>query len=303
MDVNISAAMTKVNEMINGLIAALPNVVIAAIVLVLFLFIATWVKKLINRVGRRSGLSQSASILMGRLSRWLVIFFGILIALSIVIPSFDPGQLIQLLGISSIAIGFAFRDIAQNFLAGILILLTQPFKIGDQIIVGDYEGTVTEIETRATIIKTYDGRRVVIPNADLFTDSVTVNTAHQSRRTEYDVGIGYEDDIDQARQIMLDVLHHTAGVLANPAPDVLTVALDASSVNLRARWWTKPHKAEVLAVQDRVISTIKQKLDENDINIPFPIRTVYFHDETVNLKETNQDTNGRYNPRPELSAN
>lgn len=303
MDVNISAAITKINEMINGFIAALPNVVIAAIVLVLFLFIATWVKKIINQVGRRSGLSHSASLLMGRLSRWLVIFFGALVALSIVIPSFNPGQLIQLLGISSIAIGFAFRDIAQNFLAGILILLTRPFKIGDQIVFGDYEGTVTEIETRATIIKTYDGRRVVIPNAELFTDSVTVNTAHQCRRSEYDVGIGYEDDIEKARQIMLDVLHNTDGVLSNPAPDILTVALDASSVNLRARWWTKPQKADVLAVQDRVISTIKQKLDENEINIPFPIRTVFFHDETVKLKEANKDSNGRYNTRPELSAN
>ena len=89
MDVNISAAITKINEMINGFIAALPNVVIAAIVLVLFLFIATWVKKIINQVGQRSGLSHSASLLMGRLSRWLVIFFGILVTLSIVIPSFN----------------------------------------------------------------------------------------------------------------------------------------------------------------------------------------------------------------------
>ncbi|MCB0167124.1 MAG: mechanosensitive ion channel [Anaerolineae bacterium] len=303
MDVNISAALNKINDMINGLIAALPNVVIAAIIFFIFLFTASWIKTLISQVSRRSGLSHSASLLMGRLSRWFIIIFGGLIALSIIIPSFNPGQLIQLLGISSIAIGFAFRDIAQNFLAGILILLTQPFKIGDQIVVGDYEGTVTEIETRATIIKTYDGRRVVIPNAELFTDSVIVNTAHQSRRTEYDVGIGYEDDIEQARQIILDALHHTDGVLSNPAPDVLTVALDASSVNLRARWWTKPQKADVLAVQDRVITTIKQKLDENNINIPFPIRTVFFHDETKKSKEADNDTNGRYNSRPKLSTN
>lgn len=298
MDVNISAAITKINEMINGLIAALPNITIAAIVFIIFLFVATWIKKLISQITRRSGLSYGASLLMGRLSRWFIIIFGGLIALSIIIPSFNPGQLIQLLGISSIAIGFAFRDIAQNFLAGILILLTQPFKIGDQIVVGSYEGTVTEIETRATVIKTYDGRRVVIPNADLFTNSVTVNTAHESRRSEYDVGIGYEADIEQARQIILDALHHTDGVLSNPAPDVLTVALDASSVNLRARWWTKSPKADVMSVQDRVITAIKQKLDENKINIPFPIRTVYFHNETESVKEAGKDTNGRYNSRP-----
>ncbi|MCB0196881.1 MAG: mechanosensitive ion channel family protein, partial [Anaerolineae bacterium] len=137
----------------------------------------------------------------------------------------------------------------------------------------------------------------------LFTDSVTVNTAHPNRRTDYDVGIGYEDDIEKARRIMLDVLHNTEGVLSNPAPDVITVALDASSVNLRARWWTKPQQADVLAVQDRVISTIKKKLDENDINIPFPIRTVYFHNETKMEKEVNNGSNGQRITKPEYSTN
>ena len=98
----------------------------------------------------------------------------------IAIPSFQPAQLIQLLGISGVAIGFAFLDILQNFLAGILILLTEPFRLGDQIVVGGYEGTVEEIETRATSIRTYDGRRVVIPNSNLFTESVTVNTVSRS---------------------------------------------------------------------------------------------------------------------------
>lgn len=292
MDVNISAAITKVNEMVNSFIATLPNIVIGIIVFVLFLLGATWLKKIVVGITGRSGLSRSASLLMGRLSRWLLVFLGALVALSIVIPSFEPGQLIQILGISSIAIGFAFRDIAQNFLAGILILLTQPFKIDDQIIVGDYEGTVMEIETRATIIKTYDGRRVVIPNAELFTDSVTVNTAHQNRRSQYDVGIGYDDDIDKAREIMLDVMRNTEGVLSNPAPDVLTVALDASSINLRARWWTKSRQADVLAVQDEVITTIKKKLDENEVDIPYPIRTVFFHDETE--RNGNKQANGNH---------
>jgi small conductance mechanosensitive channel len=103
------------------------------------------------------------------------------------------------LGIGGIAIGFAFRDIAQNFLAGILLLLTQRFRIGDQIIVSGFEGTVEDIQTRATFIRMYDGRRVVIPNTNLFIESVTVNTATELRRSEYDVGISYAADIDLAR--------------------------------------------------------------------------------------------------------
>ena len=281
MDISISAGIEKINNMINGLIAALPNLVIATIVFALFYFLAGWVRNIVNNISDRYGLERNASLLMGRLSRWTILFFGTLISLSIIIPSFEPGQLIELLGIGGIAIGFAFRDIAQNFLAGILILLTRPFKIDDQIIVGDYEGTIEEIQTRATTIKTYDGRRVVIPNADLFTDSVTVNTAFPKRRSQYDVGIGYEDDVDNAKAIMLQVLSQIEGVLSEPAPDVLTVALDSSSVNLRPRWWTQSQRSEVVAVSSRVISAIKKELDANDINIPFPIRTVYFHDETA----------------------
>ena len=89
----------------------------------------------------------------------------------------------QVLGIGSVAIGFAFRDILQNFLAGILLLVTQPFRIGDQIVASNYEGTVEDIQTRATFIRTYDGRHVVVPNADLFTDTVVVNTAFEHRGT------------------------------------------------------------------------------------------------------------------------
>ena len=90
----------------------------------------------------------------------------------------------------------------QNFLAGILILLTEPFEINDQIVFKSFEGTVENIETRATTIRTYDGRRIVIPNAELFTNSVTVNTAFDKRRIEYDFGIGYGDDIDHAKQLI-----------------------------------------------------------------------------------------------------
>lgn len=294
MEVSVSAALDKINEMINGLIAALPNIVIGLVVFVLFYFIAGWTKSLIERLVEKSNLESNAKLLLGRIARWLVISAGVLITLSIIIPSFDPGELITLLGVSSVAIGFAFRDILQNFLAGILILLTRPFNIGDQIVAGSYEGTVEEIETRATIMKTYDGRRVVIPNSELFTNSVTVNTAFDKRRSEYDVGIGYEDNIEQARKIMLDVLRSTDGVLKQPAPDVQTVALDASSVNLRARWWTDPHQAKVLAVRDQVISMIKNRLDENGVNIPFPIRTVYFHNETKQSEEKQKQSSNEH---------
>ncbi len=282
---DISRAWQTLVDMANGFIAALPNMVLAAILLVVFYFIANWVRSLAERLAKEGGLTLNAGRVLGRLARWLVIFVGLLVALPIVFPSFEAGSLIELLGIGGIAIGFAFRDIFQNFLAGLLLLVTQPFQIGDQIIAGDYEGTVEDIQTRATTIKTYDGRRVVMPNANLFTDSVIVNTAFPMRRSQYDVGISYADDIDRARNLMLEAIQSVEGVLEDPAPDVKLADLAGSSVNLRARWWTNSQRSNVVAVQDRVITAIKYKLDENGVEIPFPIRTVYFHDESEGATE------------------
>jgi small-conductance mechanosensitive channel len=198
-----------------------------------------------------------------------------------VIPTFQAGDLVQLLGISGVAIGFAFRDILQNFLSGILILLTEPFQIDDQIVFKDFEGTVENIETRATTIRTYDGRRIVIPNSELFTNSVTVNTAFDNRRLEYDVGIGYGDDIDLAKQLMLEAMHSVDEVLKDPAPDVLVMELAESTVNIRVRWWVHPpRRADNLISRDKVITAIKKKLVENGIDLPFPTQQILFHDQT-----------------------
>ncbi|HEY9599466.1 MAG TPA: mechanosensitive ion channel family protein, partial [Cyanophyceae cyanobacterium] len=190
-------------------------------------------------------------------------------------------------GISGVAIGFAFRDILQNFLAGILILLTEPFQINDQIVFKTIEGTVEAIQTRATTIRTYDGRRVVIPNSELFTNSVTVNTAFESRRLEYDVGIGYGDNIDRAKELILEAMASVDSVLKEPPPEALVMELAPSTVNIRARWWiSPPRRADALDARDKVLTAIKKKLTANGIDLPFPTQQILFHDQT---EETDGD--------------
>jgi small-conductance mechanosensitive channel len=279
---SIAAAWSKITGLIDSLIVMLPNMVLAGLVFIAFFFAARWLKKLVKRLTRRHRQARNLGMVLGRLAQGVVILIGLFVALSIVIPTFRAGDLIQLLGISGVAIGFAFRDILQNFLAGILILLTEPFRIEDQIVFNDFEGTVENIETRATTIRTYDGRRIVIPNSELFTNSVTVNTAFDARRIEYDVGIGYGDDLDRAKQLMLEAIYSVNEVLREPAPDVLVVELAESSVNIRARWWIKPpRRIDDLISSDKVISAIKQKLYvENGIDLPYPTRQILFHDQT-----------------------
>lgn len=287
MNAEISLAWDKVQGMINGFIILIPSIVLALIVFTIFLFVARGIKKLVKRVTSNRRHARNLGLVLGRLAQGATVLIGLFIALSIVIPSLKAGDLVQLLGISGVAIGFAFRDILQNFLAGILILLTEPFQINDQIVFKNFEGTVENIETRATTIKTYDGRRIVIPNSELFTNSIQVNTAFDCRRVQYDVGIGYGDDIDRAKQLILEAMHETQGVLKEPAPDALVVDLAGSSVNIRARWWIKPpRRADELYVQDRVLTAIKNKLTAHGIDLPFPTQQILFHDQT---EETDGD--------------
>jgi small conductance mechanosensitive channel len=281
MKFNLSEAAGAVQSIVNSFIERLPYFAVALVVFIIFLLVGTGVRAGVRVVTQRNRRHYNLGVVMGRLSYGLIFFVGLLIALVIAIPGFTPGELVNILGLSSVAIGFAFRDILQNFLAGILLLLTEPFRIGDQIILNDFEGTVEDIQTRATFIKTYDGRRVVIPNSNLFTNSVTVNTAYKKRRLEYEVSIGYGDDIGHAKRVLLDTVRKIPEVLSDPAPDALVVRLADSSVNIRLRWWVQPpRRFESLIAQDVVLEKIAAALLSEGFDLPFPTRQILFHDQT-----------------------
>lgn len=278
---DFSIAWQQINNMGREFMALLPNLVFGLIVFVAFIFAARGVRTLVHRLTENRKQSESLKILLSRLAYVLTLILGILITVTIVIPSFTPASLLSALGVGGVAIGFAFKDIFQNFLAGVLLLLTEPFKLNDQIQYKDFEGTVESIQTRATTIMTYDGRRVVIPNAELFINAVTVNTAYDKRRLQYDIGIGYGDDIATARKLILEAMHGVDGVLADPAPQALVVDLAGSSVNIRARWWINPpRRADFMDSQDRVLEAIKGSLTAHGIDLPFPTQQILLHDQT-----------------------
>lgn len=280
MDEILTILRQSITELFTNFVDQIPEILLGLIIFLLFFAASRWVKRLIQEIVLRSGLSMSAGKALGRLAQWITVLGGILAGSSVAIQTFNAGELIQVLGISSVAIGFAFRDILQNFLAGILILLTEPFKVGDQIIIENYEGTVTRIETRATMIKTYDGRLVVIPNTNLFTNSVLVNTAFPTRRTEYDIGIGYGDDIAKASELILEAMKSVDGISDDPAPDVRVWDLAASTVNIRARWWTHSERGDVTHIKSQVLSAITKILAEHGIDMPYSTQVVLFHDQT-----------------------
>lgn len=257
-------------QLANDLLARVPYLLLGLLTFVAFIVVARILKSILITAGRRTRLDITLAELLARLVSAATIILGLFVAAVVIFPTFKPGDLIAGLGITSVAIGFAFKDVLQNFFAGILILWRRPFIVGDEIKVREFEGIVEDITTRSTRVKTYDGERAVLPNGDVYTNAVLVRSAYQSRRVRLTVGIGYQDSIESARSVIHDVLSNIEGVLDNPEPWVYVSELAPSSVNFNVYFWTQPQQATVLAVTDKVITGIKLKLDDANIDIPYP---------------------------------
>ncbi len=268
-------AYSTIDKFVDGFWERLPYICIALVVFTIFLLLSKLFRFFVRKaIADRSYSKQNLVLVLNRVGSSAIMFFGFLIAMVIAIPGFTPGQLMSALGIGSVAIGFAFKDIFQNLLSGILILLGEPFKIGDDIIVSGMEGTVEDIQIRATFLRSPDGRRIVIPNATVYTSAVTVNTAYQRRRCEFVVGIGYEDDIQKAKNIILAILDKDPTILSQPGFTVNVNALADFSVNLTVRWWVDTTETTTANSISEVQEHVIQAFNQHGISIPYPIQEV-----------------------------
>ena len=275
----IDLIIAKLHVVANGFFLQLPNIIGGIVLLLVAYFIGKLIARGVRKGFHHRGLVDLGGVLAS-LTFGAIMVAAVLIAAVIVFPSVKPATIISSLGIGSVAIGFAFKDILQNLLAGILLLVNRPYRRGDQIVIKDFEGTVEHIESRATLIKTYDGRRVIIPNSDVYTSPVVVNTAFPTRRDQFDIGIGYGDKPDRAMKAFAQAIAKVEGVEAEPAPEVLPWGLDASSVTLRARWWSTSKRTDIVHLRARVILAIWQAAADNGIDLPFPTQQILFHDQT-----------------------
>lgn len=279
-EIKPAQALDTVYEMINGFIALLPMIGVGIVVIVVFYFIAKFVQRMFQRKADAADESSGKMLAYGRILYAAIIVFGLLVGCTIAFPSISPAELISVLGIGGVAIGFAFQDIFQNLIAGILLLIRQPFRVGDEITSGDITGKVEDIRTRATYIRMYDGKRVIVPNSIIYTEPVTVITAYDHIRSHIDIGIGYGDDVDKARALALSIASDEQGALDDPAPDALVWELGGSSLNIRLRWWTDSRRGSVLKVNDRILQAIRDRFTAEGIDLPFPTNVVLFHDQT-----------------------
>ncbi|MEM9976526.1 MAG: mechanosensitive ion channel family protein [Cyanobacteria bacterium P01_D01_bin.2] len=279
--------------LVGQFISIVPGLLMAIVILASTSFLAGVVQRIVRRLASKALKSLSLQTLLVQTSRvgtWAV---GVLLACVLAFPDLRLGDLVALLGLSSVAIGFAFQDIFKNFLAGVLLLLQEPFSIGDQIIVDSFEGTVENIALRATQIRTYQGEHVVIPNSVVFTSPVQVLTAQPQRRTDLAVGVDYNTPLTKATSVLMKALKTIDEVKGTPSPEVDIVEFGDSSINLVARYWTHPEQKCVRRIRTKVMIAIKQAFDEADIGIPYPIRTLYFY---------NQDEYSDFQPKQSSAA-
>jgi small-conductance mechanosensitive channel len=259
------ALVEKALLFIPKLIAALITFGVSVLLSVLA---ARWVR---NFAQKRID-NEETLLLLSRLARWAVIVTGTLLALNQV--NFDVTGFVAGLGIAGLTIGFALQDITRNFVAGILLLVRQPFDIGDAVEAAGYAGTVLQITTRDTVLKTWDGEMVVLPNLDVYTKPLINYSDLPNRRRTIQIGLGYGEDVNRATNLFLTAIRSVEGVLADPAPEVLAQGLGDSTLQLAAQFWVNQETHGLFVVHSEVVRTLKEVAEREQIDLPYPIQTV-----------------------------
>lgn len=268
MSIDLGVAYQSVRHLTTAFIASLPRLVAALIIILLGFAAARAVRWGAQRALRQGARHRNLRVALGRIAFFAAFAFAILIAATVAFPSFTVGSLIQLLGVGGVVIGFAFKDIFQNFLAGILLLVTDPFEVGDQIVVDTFEGTVEEIRARATLITTYDRRRVIVPNADLFTKAVTVNTAYDRRRMHCDVAVRGSDDVQRVQRVLEQTVRGgIEGVDTDPVATALLISIGGGALTFRVLWWSISERGGSLIVQDRILTALHQAIRAEQLTV------------------------------------
>lgn len=278
----VDVFVERFTSMWDSFLRAVPGLVVAVVTVLLALLVARLVKRLVRSSTRSAGMRPGLSILFSRVWSGGIIILGVLLALAIAVPSLDFAAALGALGIGGIVIGFALKDIVQNFLAGILILVNRPFRLGDQIRSGEHEGTVEDIQVRATLLRTYDNRRVVIPNSELFTNRVVVNTAYDTVRLSIDFTVPSTEDLTPIRGLILDTVRDVPEIRADPPPEVLVRELQDYSTLLEVRFWVDPPvRRETLIAEDAVLTALSQAFVAAGMKDIMPVQRVVIDQEAA----------------------
>lgn len=255
----------------------IPNLIVAIAIFVFFIFLAKMAKKLIHRALPRVSQNVAVNNLFESVLGVAVLLIGAFIALEVLSLDKAVTSILAGVGVLGLALGFAFQEIASNFVAGILIAFREPYKVGDYVQIDDFFGEVTKINLRITSIMTFQGLEVLVPNKKMFTEPLTNFTTTPIRRIDLPVGVSYGDDLEKVEKITVETIKGMEWLVPDKDIDFWYTGFGASSIDFEVRFWIEyPGKKNFLKARHEAIKRIKKAFDENDITIPFPIRTLDF---------------------------
>ncbi|TIX51875.1 mechanosensitive ion channel family protein [Alteraurantiacibacter aquimixticola] len=272
----VATIREQIDGMLMGAVAILPNLAVALVVLIITWLVAKSAVKIADRITGKTDVREDLRNLTATLVRVLIWIFGLLIAAAVAIPGFTPAGLIAGLGIGALAIGFAFQDIFENFLAGVLIMLRNKMNIGDVIEVEGVLGKVEHITLRETHVRHLSNELTIMPNSMIFKNQVKILTDQDVRRDQIVVGVAYDTDLPAAKAAIQQAVEGLDIILVDRGVDVFAQEFNSSSIDFLVRYWTQSRPRDLRETKSEVVFTIKQALDDAGIEIPFPYITHTF---------------------------
>lgn len=272
----IGILTTQLLDMGRGVIAMLPNILIASVLLLATWGLARFASLIAEKLTKGADLRPSLRELIElsvRITIWAV---GLLVSATVLLPNLTLSSIVAGLGIGTVAIGFAFKDIFENFLAGVLLMLREKMRIGDYIECEGVEGKVEHISLRETHIRRLSNELTVVPNSVLFKNPVEILTDKDKRRFELIVGVSYDTDLEEAAKVIEEAVTGSDAVDTDQPTEVFATEFNSSSVDFRVRWWSGSSQRDLHTSRDSVVRRIKAALDSAGIEIPFPYRTHTF---------------------------
>ncbi len=255
----------------------LPNFFVALLVVVIFAFIARWMGLGVQTLMLRHIRNRALASLTGTVIKIVIVFIGLFISLGILHLDKTVTSLLAGAGVIGIALGFAFQDIAANFVAGVLIAFREPYKIGDIVEVESYLGTVKSIDLRTTLIETFQGIEIYIPNQLMVTKPLQNISGTPRRRVDLSVGVSYAENLRDVTEIIKKALSSIEERIKERDVEVFFEEFGGSSINCTAQVWVSyPNHRAYLDTRHEIVIRIKEAFDKNGITIPFPIRTLDF---------------------------
>ena len=276
MDI-VNLLLEKLSAWVKTGIELLPNLAIAIVILIIFYGIGKLVRRLVSRVLHKTTDNKTIIDLLETIIGVLVVGVGVIIALGVVGLDGFVTSLLAGAGVIGLALGFAFQDIASNFIAGILLSIRHPFHKGDIIESQGHYGTVKELNLRTTLIKTPQGKTVYIPNKDVFGEPLENYSKDHERRIDLSCGVSYSDDLEKAKRVAIEAVESLDNINKDREIQFIYDEFGGSSINFKIRFWVDFHgNMDYLGARSDAIMAIKKKFDENDIDIPWPVRSVEF---------------------------